>query len=102
VKKVYRLTSSKISSALLRRRSSNALRHAEPTVIGVSLRTDLPNLVLEIKDNGSGIARNRLTSEEGFGLANMRERAKNLGAELSIDSAADRGTGIVVRLPINS
>jgi signal transduction histidine kinase/PAS domain-containing protein len=81
---------------------SNALRHAEPTVIGVSLRMDLPYLVLEIKDNGSGIARNRLTSEEGFGLANMRERAKNLGAELSIDTAAGRGTGIVVRLPINS
>ena len=80
---------------------SNASRHAKPTVIGVSLRADPKNLVLEISDNGSGIARTHLSSQEGFGLANMQERARNLGAELSIRTATGRGTAIVVRLPIN-
>jgi PAS domain S-box-containing protein len=82
---------------------SNALRHAQPTGIKVSLRLDPPNLVLKIRDNGSGIANARLISEgTGFGFANMRARAKNLGAKLDIRTASGRGTSVTVRLPIDS
>jgi signal transduction histidine kinase/PAS domain-containing protein len=80
---------------------SNSLRHAKPTVITVTLRSSLSNLVLEIRDNGSGIDSIRLESAEGLGLGNMRERAKNLGAELDIRTAAGRGTTVIVRLPIH-
>jgi signal transduction histidine kinase len=80
----------------------NALRHAKPTVISVNLRLDSPNLVLEIRDNGSGLDNTRLDSGEGLGLGNMQDRAKNLGAELDIRTTAGRGTSIIVRLPINS
>jgi PAS domain S-box-containing protein len=78
---------------------SNALRHARPTVISVSLRRNTPNLVLKIRDNGSGIADSR-SSGEGLGFANMRARAKNIGAELEIRSSARSGTSVIVRLPI--
>ena len=57
-------------------------RHARPTVINVSLRRNPPNLVLKIRDNGSGIADGR-SGGEGFGFANMRARAKNIGAGLA-------------------
>jgi PAS domain S-box-containing protein len=80
---------------------SNAIRHARPTVISVSLRRNPPNLVLKIKDNGSGIAKGR-SSEEGLGFANMRARAKNIGAELDIRSSARSGTSVIVRLPSTS
>jgi signal transduction histidine kinase len=80
---------------------SNALRHARPTVISVSLRRNPPNLVLKIRDNGSGIAKDR-SSEEGLGFANMRARAKNIGAELDVRSTAGSGTSVIVRLPIIS
>jgi two-component system NarL family sensor kinase len=80
---------------------SNAVRHARPTVIGVSLRRNPTNLVLKIRDNGSGIANDR-SSDEGFGFGNMRARAKNIGAELDIRSSAGSGTSVVVRLPIIS
>ncbi|HZC35254.1 MAG TPA: PAS domain S-box protein, partial [Chthoniobacterales bacterium] len=79
---------------------SNALRHARPTIIRVSLRLAPPNLVLKIEDDGCGIAPSRLNNEEGFGLANMRARAKSFGAELEIRSAPDRGTCLVVRVPL--
>ena len=78
---------------------SNAMRHAEPTVISVSLRCDSPNLVLEVTDNGSGIANAEGACREGFGLSNMQARAANLGAQFEVRTAADRGTSIVVRLP---
>jgi PAS domain S-box-containing protein len=80
---------------------SNALRHAKPTVISVSLRSSSPNLVLEVRDNGSGIGNDRLKTEEGFGFTNMRERAKKLNGTLEIRTAPGRGTSIVVLLPTN-
>jgi signal transduction histidine kinase len=57
--------------------------------------------MLEITDNGSGNEDPGPEIKEGWGLSNMRERAKNLGAELDIRTAAGRGTSIIVRLPIN-
>jgi signal transduction histidine kinase len=81
---------------------SNALRHAKPTVINVNLRLESTNLLLEIRDNGSGIDSTRLEDGEGLGLGNMRDRAKTLGAELDIRTADGRGTSIIVRLPMSS
>jgi signal transduction histidine kinase len=80
---------------------SNAIRHARPAVISVSLGRSPPNLVLKIRDNGSGIADGR-SSGDGFGFGNMRARAKNIGAELDIRSSAGSGTSVIVRLPIIS
>ncbi len=79
----------------------NALRHAKPTVISVSLRSNPPNLVLEVRDNGSGFVSERLKTGEGFGFINMHERAKKLNATLDIRTAPGRGTSIVVSLPVN-
>jgi signal transduction histidine kinase len=81
---------------------SNAVRHAMPTVINVSLRCDPSKLVLEVADNGSGIANPQAACREGFGLSNMQARAKNLGAQLDVRTSAGRGTSIVVRMPISS
>ena len=87
---------------------SNAMRHGQPTIINVSVRSNSSNLVLEISDNGSGMPSSRagtgsgesLNKKEGFGLTNMLTRAKSIGAELDIQSAPGHGTSIVVRLPI--
>jgi signal transduction histidine kinase len=94
-----------VQEALLRiaqEAMSNALRHALPTVINVSLCCDPSKLVLEVADNGSGIANPEAACREGFGLSNMQARAKNLGAQLDVRTSAGRGTSIVVRMPTNS
>ena len=62
---------------------SNALRHAKSTAISVSLRSDPPNLILKVKDNGRGITTEAET-REGFGFANMRARVKKLKGTLDI------------------
>lgn len=80
---------------------SNAVRHAKPTVISVNVRREPPDhLVLEVTDNGSGIAKPPLAGGDGFGLANMRARAETLGAQFEVRTAAGRGTSVVVRLPL--
>jgi signal transduction histidine kinase len=62
---------------------SNALRHAKSTAISVNLRSDPPNLILKVKDNGRGITTEAET-REGFGFANMRARVKKLKGTLDI------------------
>jgi signal transduction histidine kinase len=78
----------------------NAVRHAGPTVISVALRWHAPNLVLQVKDDGSGIAAAELEKNEGFGLANMRERASEIDGRLEIQTAVGQGTTIVVTVPV--
>jgi signal transduction histidine kinase len=80
----------------------NAVRHASPTLIAVTLRWDAPNLVLQVKDNGSGISAARLEKSQGFGLRNMRERASEIDGRFEIQTAAGHGTTIVVTMRISS
>ena len=80
----------------------NAVRHANPTLIAVTLRWETPSLVLRVKDNGSGIAATRLEKSEGFGLANMRERASVLDGRFEIQTAAGQGTSIILTVPVSS
>jgi signal transduction histidine kinase len=80
---------------------SNAVRHAKPTVISVNLRSEPPSLVLEVTDNGSGIADSQAASREGLGFSNMTARVKKLKGTLDIRTAPSRGTSIIVSVPVN-
>ena len=80
---------------------SNAIRHGKSTVVTVTLRWEAPNLILQIKDNGSGIARTRLEKSEGIGLRSMRERAAQIDAQLDIQTGPSRGTRVIVTVPIS-
>src|ERR1700722_6411775 len=96
---------SKIQHELLRfaqKAISNAVRHARPTVVSVTLQWEPPNLILTVKDNGSGISRASLKKSEGFGLRNMRTGASQIDGKLDIHTAAGRGTSIVLSVPIRS
>jgi PAS domain S-box-containing protein len=77
---------------------SNALRHAKSTAISVTLRSDPPNLVLKVKDNGTGLT-TKAETREGFGFANMRARVKKLKGMLDIRTVPGRGTSIIVKVP---
>jgi signal transduction histidine kinase/PAS domain-containing protein len=81
---------------------SNAVRHARPTVVSVTLLWKPPNLRLQVKDNGCGISAARLKKSEGFGLRNMRTRASQIGGQLDIQTDGDHGTSIVLTVPIPS
>jgi PAS domain S-box-containing protein len=77
---------------------SNALRHAKSTAISVTLRSDPPNLVLQVKDNGVGMT-TKAETREGFGFVNMRARVKKLKGTLNIRTVPGHGTNIIVRVP---
>ena len=80
---------------------SNAIRHGRSTVVTVTLHWQAPDLILQIKDNGSGIPQTRLEKSEGIGLRSMRERAAQIDAHLDIQTGPSRGTRIIVTVPIS-
>jgi two-component system sensor histidine kinase UhpB len=76
---------------------TNAVRHSGAAAARVSLSRRDRELVLRVSDDGSGLPEDVV---ESGGLAGMRERAMLIGAELEIDSGADRGVGVTLRLPL--
>jgi signal transduction histidine kinase len=76
---------------------SNALRHGAATTISVTLRRLEGRIEFEVTDDGRGF--DATASSPGKGLANFSERARELGASLSVESQPGRGTR--VRLNFN-
>jgi len=78
---------------------SNALRHARPKTVSISLVIDDHYLMLSIIDDGAGMEDvPDQCAQRGFGLNNMRERAQAIGGIWQIRSEPRNGTQISVRL----
>lgn len=81
---------------------NNIARHAGARTVVVRLKTasEPPeSLELEIVDDGRGFEPARAS---GMGLANMRERARELGAQLDVSAAPGKGARILVRMPLSA
>jgi PAS domain S-box-containing protein len=68
----------------------NAVRHARPRNIRISLTSD-HQLTLRVQDDGTGMPA-APTKTQGLGLRIMRNRAAIIGAKLAIEPALPRGT----------
>jgi two-component system, NarL family, sensor histidine kinase UhpB len=79
---------------------TNVARHAQATRVDVIMRTEGNDLVLEVKDDGIGIATDAESKPRSFGLVGMRERVIFLGGKLEITGTTGKGTTIAVRMPI--
>jgi signal transduction histidine kinase len=76
---------------------SNAVRHGEPTRVGIDLRQSETETAMAIQDNGKGFERNQVHT--GLGSISMRTRAERLGATLSTISIPGMGTTVRVAMP---
>ena len=74
----------------------NTVKHANANKIHVSLMQSLGKTLLTIEDNGQGF--NPDTSQSGFGLLGMNERASLSGGELTILSQPGNGTRVQVEI----
>ncbi len=77
----------------------NAAKHARASQILVRVSYGAKRLQVIMQDNGVGIAANpqAWTGREGhYGLIGMQERARKMGAQLSIESAPGTGTRVIL------
>ena len=78
----------------------NAIKHGDPKSINVILEFADHRLQLSVHDDGIGfeISDGRTESQSGLGLISMEERARLIGADLSIHSTPGEGTMVTVEL----
>jgi signal transduction histidine kinase len=82
---------------------NNAMKHSQAESISVQLNEDDDFIQLTIEDDGKGFSLgNAIDQTVHHGLANMRERAEIMGGTLTIESDENRGTLIIVEVPLNS
>jgi signal transduction histidine kinase len=80
---------------VLREALSNAARHAGASRVDVTVEAGR-DLVVVVRDNGSGMK----ASTRRSGLANLAERARQLGGTLHVGPAGDGGTELRWQVPL--
>ena len=78
---------------------SNAVRHARPRLVNISMTDGEVDWELAVADDGVGMEQHpELLANEGFGLSSMRQRAGAIGGTWNIESRPGAGTRISVRV----
>ena len=84
---------------------TNVHRHSGSKTAEIDLRREGNSILLAVRDQGRGIAREKLaeirTKGSGVGIRGMRERVRQLKGSMQIESS-DTGTRITVTLPAQS
>jgi signal transduction histidine kinase len=83
-------------AAFLRECLSNVVRHADAHFAAVTLQNKNGWLSLTIHDDGKGLPADM---EVGYGVRDMRDRARLLGGQISFDSTATEGSTITLQIP---
>ena len=78
----------------------NVLRHAAPSEVVLSLKTDSESLVIEVTDDGCGFLQNPHSPRRG--LSNLQQRLEDLGGTCAITSHPGEGTTITLRCPLST
>jgi signal transduction histidine kinase len=79
---------------------ANAIQHSGASLITVELRQDDAELRLTVTDDGRGFEPRSIEtpSGRGHGIPNLRERGRQVGGRLEIDSRAGQGTRVSLSL----
>ena len=79
----------------------NVARHSGATAASVALAGEGgTRLSLFVIDNGKGFDVGKAKASPGLGLVSIEERARHIGASVTIDSMPDAGTRLGVQVPL--
>ncbi|MGH7603377.1 MAG: histidine kinase [Gemmatimonadaceae bacterium] len=87
---------------ILQESLTNVARHANASRVTIRLEQTESLLTLEVTDNGIGAPPMCLEGTKSLGVVGMRERALACGGQFSITGSADRGTTVLLRVPLGA
>ena len=79
---------------------TNVVKHANARHVSVVVTRKNGSVSVVIEDDGRGFDPERAAEAGGVGLLGMRERVQLLDGSLSVESAPDAGTTLVLELPL--
>jgi signal transduction histidine kinase len=77
---------------------NNAIKHAQPKLIEISINSEPSQSVIRVKDDGKGFDYTGQSS--GSGIYNLKNRMATIGGEMILNSVLGKGTEIKLILPI--
>jgi two-component system, NarL family, sensor histidine kinase LiaS len=80
---------------------NNISKHAEATVVDITLAVNEQSLVMSITDNGGGFDSGSVICPTRVGLVGIKERAASVGGKADIISSPGQGTKIKIEVPLN-
>jgi signal transduction histidine kinase len=78
---------------------ANVAKHASAERVGVTLTFDESEVILDVRDDGSGFDPAAPRRDSAFGLGVMRDRAERLAGTFTLETSPDAGTAISARVP---
>ncbi|MER7608671.1 sensor histidine kinase [Nocardioides sp. NPDC127503] len=78
---------------------ANVAKHASASRVGVTLTFDEADVILDVRDDGSGFDPTAPRRSSSFGLGVMRERAQRLAGTFTLESAPGAGTAVSASIP---
>ena len=81
---------------------TNVVRHAGAGAVELAAWLEADALLLRLSDDGRGIDAARLLNTDSWGILGMQERAGHFGGTLTLRSAPQRGTTLLLTLPLEN
>lgn len=81
---------------------TNVARHAEATLVTLTVHVEGGVCVVKIADNGQGASHTAASAEKSFGLLGIRERAHMLGGTVEIRTSSGKGFALTVTFPVSA
>jgi len=78
---------------------NNVARHAQCDRVDIVVELKGSELLMSIRDNGRGF-RAEPDSSQGHGLTSMRDRARRLGGDITVNSEPATGTTLALSVPL--
>lgn len=93
-------------SLIVKEAFHNIIKHAEASEVNLSVREEDGRILIAVQDNGKGFQvadqNGPAAGTGGYGLENMRNKAKAIGAGIQILSSEKKGTTIQINWTKNS
>ena len=81
---------------------TNIAFHSKASKVKLAVNADANSLMMQITDNGCGMAIAKMRNHGKYGILGMHERARHFGGKITIASHPGNGTTLVLVMPLKS
>jgi two-component system sensor histidine kinase DegS len=79
---------------------TNIIKHANANMVSIHLTQHEDCINLMVEDNGIGFEISQIKPSMGMGLYSIQKKIENLGGQVTIESIAQKGTTVIIDVPL--
>ncbi len=87
---------------ILQETLTNVARHSEATEVRGFVRLSNGTVSAQIVDNGVGFTEEDMSNKVHLGIAGMKERARQVGGEVTVEGVPGQGTRVSFQIPLKT